>query len=259
MYPSTVDWCEANYVVSNYIAEFWNSVSGSALLISVLVWRMKYQQIFNQKLTNIFGNLLLVSLGTTLFHATLQYKFQLLDELPMLMTSLEYVNLLINLKNTILVVPFRQLNSISIIMNTVQVIVWIIPVTYFIHPHLQIATFHTSLKFVEGSIVYTLYKLSQHLNKVVYDTVYSRTSDINEVQDKIKYYVVLRKGLTRHVQTGLVMYLASMVCWVLENMFCEHLRVFQLHAWWHLLSAIGIYNLNRMMEHHTIISNIISK
>lgn len=35
---STVDWCEPNYVVTDYIAEFWNTVSDLHIFLAPLLF-----------------------------------------------------------------------------------------------------------------------------------------------------------------------------------------------------------------------------
>ncbi|XP_013916330.1 PREDICTED: alkaline ceramidase 3 [Thamnophis sirtalis] len=60
---STLDWCEENYVVSSYIAEF------------------------------------SVGLGSWCFHMTLKYEMQLLDELPMIYSCCVFVYCLILKRN----------------------------------------------------------------------------------------------------------------------------------------------------------------
>ncbi|EIE78529.1 hypothetical protein RO3G_03233 [Rhizopus delemar RA 99-880] len=57
---STIDWCEENYHVSPYLAEFFNTT------------------------TNLMFSVMFVGFGSWCFHMTLQYEMQLLDELPMI-------------------------------------------------------------------------------------------------------------------------------------------------------------------------------
>ena len=48
---STIDWCEANYEVTYYIAEFWNTVSNLVMIILPIIclhWSIKQKQ--NNKL-----------------------------------------------------------------------------------------------------------------------------------------------------------------------------------------------------------------
>ncbi|KNZ64179.1 hypothetical protein VP01_1058g7 [Puccinia sorghi] len=61
--PSTasIDWCEANYAITRFIAEFTNTLSNL-----------------------VFVGIALVGVGSFLFHATLRYEWQLGDELPMI-------------------------------------------------------------------------------------------------------------------------------------------------------------------------------
>ncbi|KAJ7651636.1 ceramidase [Mycena polygramma] len=61
---ATIDWCEANYQFSYYIAEMANT--------------------FSNLFTLAFAGIGLVGLGSFWFHATLLFQAQLADELPMI-------------------------------------------------------------------------------------------------------------------------------------------------------------------------------
>lgn len=82
---STIDWCEENYVVSQYIAEALNTITNLAFIALAAFaiysgWRNKLELRFVLSACGF----LLVGIGSWLFHMTLKYEFQLLDELPMI-------------------------------------------------------------------------------------------------------------------------------------------------------------------------------
>ena len=94
---ASIDWCETNYEVTYYIAEFWNTVSNLVMIllpIYGIYWSVKQK---NSKKFNSFRvtnsmlachlGLCLVGLGSWMFHMTLLYPMQLLDELPMVFGS----------------------------------------------------------------------------------------------------------------------------------------------------------------------------
>lgn len=92
---ATIDWCEANYEVTTYIAEFWNTISNLIMIllpIYGLYWSIK-QKRNKKKLNNfvirnstlaVYFALMMIGSGSWLFHMTLLYPMQLLDELPMI-------------------------------------------------------------------------------------------------------------------------------------------------------------------------------
>lgn len=82
---STIDWCEENYVVSKYIAEAVNTTTNSAFIILALfsIYHAIHNKLEPRFIFTAFG-FLLVGIGSWLFHMTLKYHFQLLDELPMI-------------------------------------------------------------------------------------------------------------------------------------------------------------------------------
>lgn len=79
---SNVDWCEPNYVQSYYVAEWWNTVSNLPLFaMAAFGWRQARRHASGEtRFWAAFCFLALVGVGSTLFHATLRYWAQLLDE-----------------------------------------------------------------------------------------------------------------------------------------------------------------------------------
>ena len=104
--PSTVDWCEQNYILSEYVAEYWNTLTGLCLILSGIWYYKNYSSWINENhlhkytFIRISALLVFVGIGTMLFHSTLYYPFQLLDELPMILLANEYLSLLLKLQTT---------------------------------------------------------------------------------------------------------------------------------------------------------------
>jgi len=90
--PATVDWCEANYQVSFYVAEWYNAISSLALLIGGLLgiyWYLKHHKKFRQLRFPLgFLGMALIGVGSIAFHSTLINYYQALDELPMIYLGL---------------------------------------------------------------------------------------------------------------------------------------------------------------------------
>jgi hypothetical protein len=271
MCKSTVDWCEKNYTVVDYIAEFWNTITGLAIAISAIYFRSNHK---TSELNNVFWYLILVSIGTILFHATLLYKYQLLDEMPMLLIAMEYLRIVTNL-NTFEAVTNSWTKTL---LSMRQFFVIVIPLTYAIGPYAQIFSFHATLKMYELTVLYMMYKVSNTLNKDVYSKLFNSNSDgplislalemkihkkdsFIEAQDILRVYIAYRKKMSNHVVIGSTFYGVSMGLWLIENCFCtvEYIETIQLHAWWHVLSSFGMYHLNMIIKYHILIDNIRSK
>jgi len=81
---ATLDWCEKNYEVTWSIAEFWNTLSSLAMVIFPIMGIRKAQREGLEsrfKVINLF--FMAVGIGSLLFHATMRWSMQLLDEIPM--------------------------------------------------------------------------------------------------------------------------------------------------------------------------------
>ena len=107
-HSATIDWCESNYEMNYYFAEFWNSISSLIMVILPIIgiiWYFKYLKLYDiesvklgnsnlkQKLTMSISivwcylGLMLVGIGSIMFHMSLLYEYQLLDEIPMIFAS----------------------------------------------------------------------------------------------------------------------------------------------------------------------------
>ncbi|KAJ3354714.1 Alkaline ceramidase 3 [Allomyces javanicus] len=83
-----VDWCEGNFEVLSYVAEFCNTFSNViqlSLAVAAMVLAHKFQ--YGARFLAAFAGIAIVAIGSCLFHGTLTYRMQLLDEVPMLLAS----------------------------------------------------------------------------------------------------------------------------------------------------------------------------
>ena len=71
--PSNVDWCEANYAISPYVAEFWNAMSSVPMTgVAFYGFYMGRRHLrYEPRWGMAWFMLGIVGLGSALFHATL--------------------------------------------------------------------------------------------------------------------------------------------------------------------------------------------
>lgn len=94
---ASVDWCEPNYVVSHWVAEWWNTLSSLALVALGLVgWRDARREGLEPRFAWCFASLALVGAGSAAFHGTMLQSAQALDELPMIYGGLVLLYCLVN-------------------------------------------------------------------------------------------------------------------------------------------------------------------
>lgn len=105
---SKVDWCETNYFFSNYICEFQNSFSSFIYCILTYYQYSKY----NNMITNnkfffnlLFINNFLLGISSFLFHSTLSYVGQFLDE-GFIVTFIFLINIIFSDKYYIIIELF---------------------------------------------------------------------------------------------------------------------------------------------------------
>ena len=74
--------------MSYYIAEFWNTLTNLAMIIPALkgIYEVRRQN-FEPWFAKLYFLLLVTGIGSWMFHMTLRYTSQLMDELPMVWGS----------------------------------------------------------------------------------------------------------------------------------------------------------------------------
>ena len=81
---SSVNFCENDYYVTHYIAEFWNTISSFSIVIFPLIGIFYSNPTHEWRFIVSYLTLITVGLGSVTLHTTLTSFTQSLDELPML-------------------------------------------------------------------------------------------------------------------------------------------------------------------------------
>lgn len=228
-HTSTIDWCELNYMVSHYIAEFFNSTSAliylmltAGLWIDAGYYRKKTLKLPERYLWN-YGWLALVALGSALFHATLKYEMQLLDELPMLYGMAQGFYCALPDPNPLWGLGLFGANA-----------------AFTVHYLYARDAFWHQVMFAVSTTMLVVAYLRQALRLL-------------EMKPKVKKYGA-RQALWI-LAKGLVMVLLGFAFWLWENGNCAVLTDYksflgmpaalalEFHALWHLLSYAGVLYL----------------
>jgi len=89
---SSVDWCEKNYEVCYLIAEFWNTITSSFIaVLGIVGLYLSLRERIEKRFSILYAGIILVGLGSVAFHGALLLEYQLLDELPMIWSTLTWV------------------------------------------------------------------------------------------------------------------------------------------------------------------------
>lgn len=97
---SSVDWCEKNYQVCHFIAEFWNTVTSSFIaIVGIVGLYLTIREKLERRFSFLYVLIILVGLGSVAFHGTLQLEHQLLDEVPMLWAMMGWVYIIYTMKS----------------------------------------------------------------------------------------------------------------------------------------------------------------
>ena len=214
---SSIDWCERNYALTQYIVEFWNCISSfvMCILAGILLIRGLYNGIESRfsLLCLSFG---LVGFGSAYFHGTLTHFGQMADELPMIYSMIVWWFILFRM-NKYKLHDKTSLMDILILFGIFYACLW----TYLhsLKAFVLIFQLHFGLMVVGGIIklIYLYQQTQYHTNSIMY-----------------------------LITTYVGMLFPAMFCWIIDQQLCERMNNTvgfnpQLHAWWHLFCAIDCH------------------
>ena len=215
---SSIDWCERNYVVTQYIAEFWNCVSSFAMCVlgALLFFRGLYNKIETRFLLSSLG-FVVVGLGSAYFHGTLTHLGQMADELPMVYSMIIWWFVLLRMNE------FEQMkNKIFTIDTSIAFGIFYALLWTYLHSlktFVLVFQIHMAL-IVIGAIIklFCMYRQSHHY------------------VNSMKYMLIVYVSCI----------IAAIVCWIMDQQLCEQMNDIngfnpQLHAWWHVFGAVHCY------------------
>lgn len=209
-----LEWCEDNYEVTYYIAEFWNSFSSFMFIIPAFVGILfAIQDKLEVRFICSYSGMILVGIASFVFHMTLKFETQILDELSMVWAI------------TFFVYSAYECNSPPKSTNY--------PLAAFVV--LYSACVSISYVMLQQPVFH------QAAFGLVTICIIART-----------FYCARRMTYSKFLLWyPLVMYVAAFTLWLIDNNFCDQLRAirshlpfpfsgfFQLHAWWHVFTALA--------------------
>jgi dihydroceramidase len=213
---ASIDWCEQNYTITPFVAEFWNTLSSLAMVTAGLMGL--FSRRFAKEIRLAFALLVLVGLGSVAFHATLRFELQMLDELPMLYLVTWLVWLLV--ENG----PERRLGRWFPALLVGYVLLATAGATLN-RGDAQFLAFHISFGALE---IFCLLRVT---------------------------WLALRpenRAVRRRFAVGLAAYVTGIAVWFVDLKACHWVSVTlpahglpnpELHAWWHVLVSGGFFLL----------------
>ncbi|KAI9591055.1 ceramidase [Syncephalis fuscata] len=220
---ANIEWCEENYAVCKYIAEFYNTTTNGLFILLALYGIYIAQKLkLEKRFALTFLSYMVIGIGSCGFHMTLLYELQLMDELPMVVTTSMLLYLMFDTDK------MSQQRRRLLPLSLAAVSVFIMGTYLFVNDPLY-------YQFCYGVLtVITTLKSAQAFSRL---TVHPAT----------------KQQLRRLFSVSWGAYGLGFLAWNIDNNFCSQLRatrvfigepwngLLQLHAWWHLLTALGGY------------------
>ncbi|KAH9849242.1 alkaline phytoceramidase [Lenzites betulinus] len=227
---ATLDWCEANYQFSRYIAETANTFSNFPTVILAAYGASKTLSagLPSRYLAGWTG-FALIGIGSTIFHATLTFQAQLMDELPMVYVCSYCCAMLFDTSR-----GFAWKGSNAPYLAAI----------FFAFNILFTWSYYLSRDPVYHQVVFAGIMFIS-----LFRTIYLLRNE--EIGKRIPPGP--RAAITRLFLLGAVTFTSGFLVWNLDNVFCSTLTDWKTaigwpaafflegHSWWHILTAAGSY------------------
>mmetsp|Transcript_7147 Transcript_7147/g.19596 ORF Transcript_7147/g.19596 Transcript_7147/m.19596 type:complete len:263 (-) Transcript_7147:53-841(-) len=226
---STIDWCEPNYTVTPYVAEFFNSLTSLFIVVAGLLpvclnWKLLH--LMEWRFILAFLSVSVVGLGSVAFHGTLQFEHQMLDEVPMLWTVMVILYILVEKEKTASFgLQFPVVLTAYACLATYA--------TAFQGGNEQWFSFHTFFSLPEISCLLLVARFFRGLDH----------------SDRLRGFM----------RRGFYCWLAAVIVWLTDVNLCDQLLMlpaygsWNLHAFgWHLLTSYALFNMLTGLWYHRL-------
>ena len=186
----SVSFCENKYNVSNYIAEYYNTMSALSYVIVGLLF-------YNTKLKKLSKIIILLGIGTALLHSTLRFYGQWIDELSMLILSFYII---------------KEIRQMRFGITTSE---WYLLLLIF--PYFLFERYFSYFFVVFSSLQIYTYTISR--------------KNYDECTRQV-YYLI---------KAYLIVLILSSICWLGDQLFCDYVQDYQLHAVWHVGTSLALF------------------
>jgi dihydroceramidase len=226
---STVDWCEANYAHSRFVAEWFNTTSSLALVAAGLLGLALHVRVLERRFLIAYAALAVVGLGSVVGHATLRFELQKLDELPMLWLALVIVFALADFERPPGTPAGRRLAALLAAHG-----VLVTALCTLTRGALQFWCFQISFTSLEAYCLLRAWRLGRRSGS---------------------------PAARRLLSAGFAAYGVAVAVWFVDLRFCPLVSVVlprhglpnpQLHAVWHVLISMGFYALLLVVAHERL-------
>ncbi|KAF3393028.1 Alkaline ceramidase 3 [Talaromyces pinophilus] len=252
---STLNWCEEDYYATPYSAEIVNSFTNLLFMLLGIKGILNVRKHGHDKVFEIaFYGYLLVGTGSFLFHSTLKYPMQLVDELSMIYTTclMCYASFSYSRSSPVKIFLAVTLTGLAVF------------ITLYYH-YLQDPVFHQNAYALLTTVVVLR---SMYTMEVALRPKWRKSREEDRLAREKQGLPVLSKERQEYenvrdlktlktmwfmVVYGLSMFLGGFAIWNLDNFFCSTLRTWRQqiglpwgillegHGWWHLMTGIGAY------------------
>lgn len=188
---SSMNFCEVDYVVSPYIAEYYNTLSSIPMILLGYYGFYYYKKLHNNQNNYRFIILMAIGYGSTVFHATMTRFSQLLDEIPMI-----------------------WLNSV-LLYEMVPSYLWFVASLFITYYYILYHSYEIFILYFAATGMFVFFIPIFNMRK-------------NPFATKLLY---LSLGL----------FIFGFTKWLVDNIFCQHIQDYYLHAWWHIWSGFSVY------------------
>jgi len=191
-----------------------------------------------------FISYLVIGIGSFIFHSTLKYSMQLLDELSMIYTTCI-------LFFAIFEYGLSARAKLALAALTAAIAMFI---TAYYH-YLGDPLFHQNMFALITAINFfrSLYTMGKALRPSRRTTQNSKLMNLTEQKRQDKRDEQILKTMWQMIPFGLLSVASGFLIWNLDNIYCSNLRIWRRqiglpwgillegHGWWHLLTGIAEY------------------